>query len=440
MELELSNDLIKLAKVFQKNGARLYIVGGFVRNAILGFCETDIDICSRFLPDEIESFLDKKKYSVKLVNPKLGTVHIVVKGEDIEYEHTTFRAEMYKQGGAHSPKEVRFVDDMSLDASRRDFSANAIYYDILTGDLVDYYNGVTDVKAHILKTVETPEYVFSRDGLRILRMIRIANELNFEIEPHTFEVAKCMSSQLADISQERFNKEIVAILFADYKYDAIDNPKSYINGLRQIGELRAWEYVLPQLNDFVGKQRMQVLYKNDWLNIILKAQPALRISALVLDMCKGLGIEPTKQVVFAILGINGIMLNKHECGRQFKIVSAFERIQKGEVFSDESGRIFLQQNNSNMRELLALCDIANVGTKLTRTYKLMQVDNVPFNLKQLKINGKDIEENFAFIEKVFYSKILNELLNRCAIMPELNKKEILLKGVEQIYESLKKDR
>ncbi len=438
MELKVDENLIKIAKIFAKHDARLYIVGGFVRNAILGFCETDIDICSRLLPEEIEKILDKRKFTVKLINPKLGTVHIRAKDDTVEYEHTTFRAEMYKQGGGHSPKEVRFVDDMSQDASRRDFTANAIYYDILSGEIVDYYNGVADVKSKVLRTVETPEFVFSRDGLRILRMVRIANELGFCIDNHTFEVARELSHQLNDISQERFNKEIVAILFADYKYDAIDNVNAYLTGLEQVGNLHAWEYVLPKFTEIAGRERVKELYKNEWQNLIKRAHPALRISAFVIDMCRGLKIDATKQVVFAILGTGGMMLNKQECERQYRLIFAFERVRKGEIFSEETGRMFLQENHFILIELLALLELAHIGANLARTYKLMQVDKVPFNIKQLQINGNVIAQNLPEIKKIYYSKILNTLLNRCAIMPELNKQELLINCAKQIYLELKK--
>ncbi len=438
MKLEIDKSLIDIAKFFAKNGAKLYIVGGFVRNAILGFCETDIDVCSKLLPEYITKMLTKNKYEVKLINKKLGTLHIKILSTGQEYEHTTFRAEQYTQGGAHSPENVRFVDDIPLDASRRDFSANAIYYDILSGEIIDYYNGVQDVENHILRTVETPEYVFARDGLRILRMVRISAELGFTIDLHTFEVAKQMAGQLADISQERFNHEIVAILFADYKYEAIKNPKAHIVGLKQIGELGAWEYVLPELTDLVGVERVRELYNNSWINLLEYAQPVLRIPAFVADICRSLGLKMTKNLVYSILGTGGIMLNKNECARQYKILNAFEQILEGDVFSDEKARIFIQVINEYAREVFGLCDLANIGTRLKKTYALMEIDGVPFSIKQLHINGFDIAEFYPEIEKRLYSQILNNLLHTCAIMPELNKKELLIKEVDTIYKELKK--
>ena len=436
MELKLEKDLIDLAKIFAKHDAPLYIVGGFVRNAILGFCETDIDICSRLLPDEIAEILPKKKYGVKLVNAKLGTVHIRVNETGQEYEHTTFRAEQYNAGGAHSPESVRFVDDMSLDASRRDFTCNALYYDILSHELIDYYNGATDTRAHILRTVETPEYVFSRDGLRILRLVRIASELNFKIDEQTFDTAKTMARQLADISQERFNKEIIAILFADYKYDAIENPRAYIDGLKLIGDLGAWEYVLPALARVVGAD-INKLYLNTWLHLILDAQPILRIPAFTADLINCLNLKVTRELITDILGVNGIMLNKRECDRQFRILLGFFEILRGDVFSEERARIFIQDNFEFIPEIFGLCDLAHIGHRLQKSYTLMQIDKVPFCLKQLDINGHDIEALYPEIPKNHYSQILTKLLHRTSIMPEMNRKDILLKEVATIEGELK---
>ncbi len=438
MKLDINNDLIDLAKIFKKASAPLYIVGGFVRNALLGFCETDIDVCSKLRPEEIAKILPASKYTLKVVNEKLGTVHIKIKSTGEEYEHTTFRAEQYASGGVHSPSNVRFVDDIPLDASRRDFSANAIYYDILSNEIIDYYNGVGDVKNHVIRTVETPEYVFSCDGLRILRMVRLSAELDFSIDEHTLAVAKSMVSQLRDISQERFNKEFVSVLFADYKYNAIRNPNAYTRGIKQICELGALEYVFPEFTEIVGVERVRSLYSADFIDMLARAQPALRISAFICDICKFLNIKPTKNIVFALLGTGGIMLNKRECFRQFNILSAFFEIAKGDVFSEESARIFIQQNFDYASEIFGLCDIAGIGARLKKTYALMEIDGVPFNLKQLRINGNDIAEVYPKIEKNLYSQILERLLHACAVMPEINRKDLLLREVASIYIELKK--
>ena len=430
LKIQLDEDLLALAKIFKSKGYDLYIVGGFVRNALLGFCETDIDICSNAKPNEVFEILKGTNFVGKLINKDLGTIHINKFDKALEYEHTTFRAEVYDKGGNHSPKAVKFVDDIRQDASRRDFSANALYLNILSGQVLDFYNGIEDVKNHILKTVETPQIVFSRDGLRILRLVRIAGELNFEIDKETFSTAQNLVSQLDDISQERFNKEIISILFADYKYKFIQNPDAPVKCLKLLSILGAWEYVLTKFYNSLNDSQRN--FNNIEWKLFQKAPPALRITSFVIDMLDGLGVEAIAQNVIDILGINGIMLNKKEVTRQLSIILNFMQIRLNKVNSEKKCRLFIQSNYSYLNELLGLCKIAGIGENLFKVVEIMKIDKTPFSLKELDINGNDLIEYYPELPKELYSKVLNGLLNMCAIMPELNKKEALLFTVPDI--------
>lgn len=430
LKIQLDEDLLALAKIFKSKGYDLYIVGGFVRNALLGFCETDIDICSSAKPNEVFEILKGTDFVGKLINKDLGTIHINKFDKALEYEHTTFRAEVYDKGGNHSPKAVKFVDDIRQDASRRDFSANALYLNILSGQVLDFYNGIEDVKNHILKTVETPQIVFSRDGLRILRLVRIAGELNFEIDKETFSTAQNLVSQLDDISQERFNKEIISMLFADYKYKFIQNPDAPVKCLKLLSILGAWEYVLTKFYNSLNDSQRN--FNNIEWKLLQKAPPALRITSFVIDMLDGLGVEATAQNVIDILGINGIMLNKKEVTRQLSIILNFMQIRLNKVNSEKKCRLFIQSNYSYLNELLGLCKIAGIGENLFKVVEIMKIDKTPFSLKELDINGNDLIEYYPELPKELYSKVLNGLLNMCAIMPELNKKEALLFTVPDI--------
>ena len=430
LNLQIDEDLLALAQIFKDNGFELYIVGGFVRNALLGFCETDIDICSSAKPDEVFKILENTKYLGKLINKDLGTIHINKIGKQLEYEHTTFRAEQYEAGGTHSPKQVEFVDNIRLDASRRDFTANALYLNILSGQVLDFYNGVSDVQNHILKTVETPQVVFSRDGLRILRLVRIAGELDFEIDKNTYETAKNLISQLGDISQERFNKEIVAILFADYKYNFIKNPDAPVKSLKVLSDLGAWQYVLTKFYKSLEPNQRDFT-KIEW-RLLSKAPPALRIVSFVIDMLDGLNVTPTVQNVIDILGINGIMLNKKEVTRLLSIILNFMQVRQNKVTSERECRLFIQSNFAYLNELLGLCKLAGIGENLFKVMELMKIDNTPFSLKELNLNGNDLIEYYPELPRELYSRVLNGLLSMCAIMPELNKKETLLFTVPDI--------
>ncbi len=429
-DLMVDDNLTELAQIFDKNGFKLYIVGGFVRNALMGFCETDIDICSSAKVEDVERILNSTRFSCVLINSKLGTLHIFDNAKSVEYEHTTFRAEKYSAGGVHSPDDVTFVDDIRADASRRDFSVNALYYDILGREILDFYDGVDCIKKRVIKTVETPEIVFSRDGLRILRMARISSELNFAIDDKTFKTAKLLVGQLGDISQERFNREIVSMLFADNKYQTLNKSGLQCRGLEILGELGAWKFVLTDFFDTLNTTQKAQINRIKW-KLLLISPPALRVPAFLCDMFSALEMFPDNESVNLVLGVKGIMLNKKEIVRQSLIAEAFSTVKNGSLTSQDQIRLFLQKFNAVIPELFGLLKIAQIGQNILRIYELMRYDNTPFCIHDLAINGSDILENFPEIPQQKIGTILASLLTLCATMPELNCPESLLNLVKE---------
>lgn len=433
--IKVNDELIALAKIFKRSGASLYIVGGYVRNALLGFSETDIDICSNLLPEEVFKLLYNSDFECVLINEKLGTIHISNKNGGEIYEHTTFRAEVYAEGGAHSPTAIQFVTEIQKDASRRDFSCNALYYDVLDNKILDFYNGVSDTKNYCLKTIETAKQVFSCDGLRILRMIRIASELDFSIDEETFNVAKSLVHQLKDISQERFNKEIIAMLYADFKYEAVENSSAHIRALKLLGELGAWKYILKSLWASLTLEQKNAVSDINW-DLLQFAPAVLRISAFTCCILDSLKLDVTINNVFNLLGVNGLMLNKKECNKQFKIAYAYFYIKNNST-NEQEMRLFIQQNSDYLEEVFALCKLGNCGQNYIKLYELMQLDKTPFSIKDLAINGNDLQETYPELPKNCYSQVLSVLLQNCAIAPELNKKDNLLFVIPDVFLNIK---
>ena len=235
-DIVVPESLEKLAQKLKKK-AELFIVGGYVRNSLLGIGDTDIDIASKLTPDELVELLKDTAYKVRIKNKKLGTVEICVANE--VYEHTTFRTEGYDGTGKHVPIEVNFVDDIRQDAKRRDFTINCIYFSITKKKIIDIYSGLYDLKKKRLRTIETPDFVFSSDGLRILRLVRITCELGFKIEKNTLKTAKKMSYRIKDISGTRKQQELLKILFCDKKY-SISKKQSQIRALKLLNFLNAF--------------------------------------------------------------------------------------------------------------------------------------------------------------------------------------------------------
>lgn len=424
MEIKVSQTLLDLEQVFAQNNSPLYIVGGFVRNALLGFCETDLDICGPMHFKEVQRMLDGSNFSAEVVNPKLGTLLIKSKTNSDLFEYTTFRKESYTKGGAHSPDSVIFVQDIREDASRRDFTCNAIYYEVGNNTALDFYHGIEDTFSRVLRTVETPEYVFSSDGLRILRMVRMSSELDFSIAPDCFEVAKNMIGQLADISQERFNKEIVSIIFADYKYAAIRNPHAPVRGLKLLSELGAWCYVFGELSVILGAKQMTVNLRKSWLKKLGTAPAIHRMSVFTLEFLQAIGLEINAYYIDLVLGTAGLMLSKKEVLLQTRLLTGLMKIST--LPNEEQKRCFIQANSDIFSRMIDLAVIFGMESDLGILHSLMVVDGVPMNLKQLAIGGMELEQRFPTLPKRRYGEILEKLLRECCLTPELNTKKYLL--------------
>ncbi len=187
-------------------GYESYIVGGCVRDMLLGKTPHDYDICTSATPEEtIEAFSD---YNVIKTGLKHGTVTIVVKGEHLEV--TTYRTE-----GSYSdnrrPDSVSFVKDLKSDLARRDFTINALAYNHSAG-IVDFFGGREDLASGIIRAVGSPQERFSEDALRIMRAIRFASTYDFAIEENTANSIHQLAPLLNNIAKERINTELCKLL------------------------------------------------------------------------------------------------------------------------------------------------------------------------------------------------------------------------------------
>ncbi len=203
--MELTSGAKLIIKTLRDSGYEAYAVGGFVRNNLLGIKNTDIDITTSATPDiMLAIFKDFKVYKTGL---KHGTLTIKAKNENIEV--TTFRIDGEYNDNRH-PDSVEFVSDLSLDLKRRDFTVNAMAYDGET--LVDLFGGREDLKNKIVKAVGNPYERFTEDALRILRALRFASQLDFEIDNETAKAMIEKASLLKNVSIERVFSELSKIL------------------------------------------------------------------------------------------------------------------------------------------------------------------------------------------------------------------------------------
>ena len=202
-----------LAVAFKAAGFKLALVGGPVRDAILGRLGNDLDFTTDAHPKDCEKILNKWADSVWDIGAAFGTV--AGKKGDITVEITTYRSESYELD-SRKPN-VEFGKTIEADLSRRDFTINAMALELTTEEptFIDLYNGVDDLQSKLIKTPGKPEDSFSDDPLRMMRAARFMSQLNFTIDPAVITAIKSMSARLEIISAERIRDEFIKIIMSD---------------------------------------------------------------------------------------------------------------------------------------------------------------------------------------------------------------------------------
>ncbi|MBQ7275651.1 MAG: HAD hydrolase-like protein [Bacilli bacterium] len=218
----ISKGALDAVNVLKENGYEAYIVGGAVRNALIDKRINDYDITTNALPDDIIRIFEEKDYHAILTGAKHGTITIIKNYK--KYEVTTFRSDGKYSDNRH-PDNVIFGVDLIDDLRRRDFTINAVCYD---GEvIIDKFGGLRDLEAHVVKAVGEAHKRFEEDALRILRALRFACYLGFEIEERTSKAIFDCYKLLENISVERINDEIQKM----FNYDCKDIVLKYKDAL-----------------------------------------------------------------------------------------------------------------------------------------------------------------------------------------------------------------
>ena len=207
MKIDLPENVKNIIEELNKAGYEAYAVGGCVRDSILGRVPNDWDITTNAKPLDVKSIF-RRTVDTGL---KHGTVTVLIGKEP--YEVTTYRIDGEYEDSRH-PKEVSFTSDLKEDLLRRDFTINAMAYNDTDG-LVDIFGGMEDIEAKVIRCVGEPKERFSEDALRLLRAIRFAAQLGYNIEEKTYEAIKELSPTLKNISAERIQAELNKILVSD---------------------------------------------------------------------------------------------------------------------------------------------------------------------------------------------------------------------------------
>lgn len=241
--------LTAMARVFDNAGAELYIVGGAVRNPLMGLPLSDIDACGPARAEDVCALCEGTAVRARMRAADFGTVELYVtdeNGEEHMAEYTAWREDSYLAG--HRPDAVHFTTDIAVDAVRRDFSVNAMYQRVRAdglGDVIDPTGGLGHLKEGVLHTVTPdPDRVLGSDGQRLLRGARFQAELDLVPTDAMLESCRRCVHLLEDITSERMRDELQKVLMADLRYPTLHRrfPATY-SGLGTIRRIGAWPYL-----------------------------------------------------------------------------------------------------------------------------------------------------------------------------------------------------
>jgi poly(A) polymerase len=230
VDTPLRDTAAAIVRRLQSAGFSAYWVGGCVRDRLLGREPEDYDIATSALPAQVEALFPR----TIPVGRKFGIIIVLESGH--EFQVATFRAESDYRDGRH-PETVTF-SNAQADASRRDFTVNGLFFDPVTNQLHDWVNGENDLRARLLRTIGSPAERFAEDQLRLLRAVRFAAQLDFEIEPQTFAALKTLAPQIINISAERIRDELIKLF----------RPPHAARGLDLLRESGLLEQVLPEIS------------------------------------------------------------------------------------------------------------------------------------------------------------------------------------------------
>ena len=435
--------IIDFANFFEDKGFSLYIVGGAVRDYLLGVPNTDYDFCTNAKPEEVMALFKK----VIPTGIKHGTVTVLFKGES--YEVTTFRCESNYTDGRH-PDHVTYIKDLHEDLSRRDFTINAFAANCKDGTITDDFCGLSDLSSHLVRAIGNPRERFKEDGLRLMRLARFCSKLGFDAEASTLEAATELSSLISNVSQERIFDELSKILMTPV-------PSVGLSILEKTGIL---SIILPEVAKCREIKQTKV-NATDVLEHIYQCVNAtakagycftVRLAALLHDIGKPYAMIYNK---FGILRFPGHedkgskmsvdVLKRLKCSNQLiddiSLLIREHTLNYSPTWSDGTVKRFIRRVGKDKLEMLfqlQWCDqIASTGETLKDQYadlmpRIEKLINDPMFLSELAVTGDDLN-SIGIPKSKEMGEILNKLLEMVIDYPTLNQKEILLNQATLIH-------
>ncbi len=441
--------LTGFVKTFHENGFECYLVGGSVRDLILGFDIYDYDFATNARPDQVMKLFKR----VIPTGVKHGTVTVLVQG--MEFEVTTYRADG-KYFDGRRPETVYFASTLEEDVTRRDFTINGLALDIRTNQIIDHVKGLADIKDGIIRTIGNPDERFKEDGLRTYRACRLASKLNFEIEEKTFNSISQALDVAAKVSVERIRDELLKIL-------ETDKPSVGFEYMRKTGLLRN---CLPELAEAYNVEQNRFHAYDIYYHSLYscdaapRGNPLVRLAALFHDI----GKVQTKRMgddgdyTFYNHEVIGARIVRRIMKRLKFSNTELDKVNNLVInhmfhytneWTDGAVRRFMRKVGvENLPDLFTLreADRSGNGSRFgipepikrlqERIELIIEAENA-ITVTDLDINGNIIMDAFDLKPGPVIGSILKELLELVLDNPEINDRDILLQEAAEIYERLK---
>lgn len=446
-KLSIPEKVKKIIKVFKNAGAEIYVVGGASRDLLLGRNVKDWDFTTNLTPEEMKKLFPKNSFC----NNDFGTFSVVGSDKEI-FEVTTFRTERGYSDSRH-PDEVKWGKNLEEDLQRRDFTINAIALNFqfpISNDqkieIIDLYNGQEDLKNKLIRTVGNSDERFREDALRMMRAVRIAVQIGFEIEEKTLESIKRNAKKINNIAGERIKDELFKILLS----------KNATKGIILLKDSGLLKEIMPELLEGIDVAQKGHHIDDVWthnlktLDNCESLNPITRLACLLHDVGKpwamrGEGKERTfynHEIVGSRIatGIGKrLRLSNKELDQLFRL-TRWHMFTTEDFVTDSAVRRFIRNVTPEyVDEMITLRRADRLGSGARETSwrwelfkkRIVEVQKQPFSIKDLKVNGEDVMEILKIRPGRKVGEVLGNIFKEVDEKPELNKREILLEKIKE---------
>lgn len=438
MNIELPKKAKELISNFQKHGFECFVVGGYLRNYLLGktIDNNSIDFATNATPEQILKLFPEAKYE-----NRFGTVILPTKDGNM-FEVTTYRTEFGYSDRRH-PDRVKWGKSIEEDLKRRDFTINAFAYD--GKHFIDLFGGKEDLKQKLIRTVGNPTERFSEDALRMMRAIRLSSQLGFQIELKTLLSIEENAMLLQHVSLERIRDEFLKILESSHPADGVLL-------LKNTGLLKVF---LPELHNSFGVGQISPKRHHIYdvgthlvntLKVCQNPNPIVRLACLLHDIGKPATrkVQENGIVTFYNHEIVGTQM-AYEIGKRLRLpkkqliklttLIRYHQFTVSEKQTDKALRRFIRLvGQDNLQDILdlRLADRIGSGSRPSSwrfelfKQRLSEVQKKPFTVHDLKINGNDIMQHFKIPPGPIVGQILTEIFQKVESGELENKRSSLL--------------